>query len=949
MSQTQWKKFPFFESAVIVGDSQGPKRGALSASPRAQPSDEISPEDIHTLSDIPKIAFVVLLKGFFYVSDPAGRVFVCSNNDVVRFFEAHSAGLSFLQKSSSQEFLVSVGLDMEDQVKRGYIKLWNVDESEGAERGSTYYAQLPEMVSSKMSAFAMTDDTSRVAIGLSTGSIYYILKDSKANTKKTLTPGERRDPITNLYFLPKEKALYLFFTTDTSVGVFELTEKREGVNILEEEDGSVANCADLDIIHGRLVVGMTALNAVTLFHTDFKGATWMLEDQKMMLRCFRSHILTVSLNKAQKTHQLVIYDVDNKLISYVSNHTSVEHILCEADAIYVFAYNQRRELTLQKLTEKDSAEKMAVLFKKNMFEIAYSMARLEGYDEGFIAEISRMQGDHYYEKEDFDNAINCYKQTVGYVEPSYIIIQFLDASKIEYLTSYLETLHSKHQANTEHTALLLNCYVHLKATTQLNNFLAQSDKDYGLFDAETAINVCVEAKCYDKALSLADKHAMFSLYVKILVEEMHEYDAALRYIREKMSLSGKARVLKEYRQHFMRHSPEVTRVTIFEIARGLTLNIDISLQLPEEPGKEEKRRINSEDTDLSLPNKEESVTLTLKQVLESLISVLSENLVVLEEFLGLLISRYQGISDFIYHKLFEVYLQQRKQTQLGTTGIGKTVAPPRSARDLDVYGSKIKQLLDDARNRYDKSKVLMLLQVYEYSEGIVYLCQLMDNKQELMFYFMKQSDYENIINLCKSHGREDSDLWVQALTYFANKQDEDGKNIKRISQILEELDKMDFLSPLVVLEILSKNSKITFGVLQDFLKRQFRKNLESMAQDKSEYERTMTRVKTLRKEMLELKTQARRFQSTKCSGCDQKLTLPSVHFMCLHSYHQHCLTDSVRHCMLCVNESKVAFDRKRELEEQRLDHQLFFSELEGAQDRFKTIAKYFSRGLFGAA
>ena len=274
---------------------------------------------------------------------------------------------------------------------------------------------------------------------------------------------------------------------------------------------------------------------------------------------------------------------------------------------------------------------------------------------------------------------------------------------------------------------------------------------------------------------------------------------------------------------------------------------------------------------------------------------------------------------------------------------------PRSARDLDLYGSKIKQLLDDARNRYDKSRVLMLLQVYEYSEGIVYLCQLMDNKQELMFYFMKQSDYENIINLCKSHGREDSDLWVQALTYFANKQDEDGKSIRRISEILEELDKMDFLSPLVVLEILSKNSKITFGVLQDFLKRQFRKNQQAMEQDKTEYERTMTRVKTLRKEMLELKTQARRFQSTKCAGCEQKLTLPSVHFMCLHSYHQHCLTDSVRHCQLCVNESKVAFDRKRELEEQRLDHQLFFSELEGAQDRFKTIAKYFSRGLFGAS
>ena len=42
-------------------------------------------------------------------------------------------------------------------------------------------------------------------------------------------------------------------------------------------------------------------------------------------------------------------------------------------------------------------------------------------DDTLLAEISRLHGDHYYEKGDFLNAIENYTKTISFIEPSYII------------------------------------------------------------------------------------------------------------------------------------------------------------------------------------------------------------------------------------------------------------------------------------------------------------------------------------------------------------------------------------------------------------------------------------------------------------------------------------------------------------------------------------------------
>lgn len=63
----------------------------------------------------------------------------------------------------------------------------------------------------------------------------------------------------------------------------------------------------------------------------------------------------------------------------------------------------------------------------------------------------------------------------------------------------------------------------------------QQTKDEKIdFDVDVAIKVCRQSSP-ENALALAEKHCRHSLYIKILLEDRHEYTAALEYI-EKLSI-----------------------------------------------------------------------------------------------------------------------------------------------------------------------------------------------------------------------------------------------------------------------------------------------------------------------------------------------------------------------------------------------------------------------------
>lgn len=88
------------------------------------------------------------------------------------------------------------------------------------------------------------------------------------------------------------------------------------------------------------------------------------------------------------------------------------------------------------------------------------------------------------------------------------------------------------------------------------------------------------------------------------------------------------------------------------------------------------------------------------------------------------------------------------------------------------------------------------------------------------------------------------------------------------------------------------------------------------------------------------------FQVTQCAACNGQLTLPAVHFMCKHSYHQRCLSDSDPECILCSQQHATVREIRRNQTRLADRHDLFVSEVRDSDDGFGVVAGAFGRGLF---
>ncbi|KAK4049678.1 Vacuolar protein sorting-associated protein 11 [Microbotryomycetes sp. JL201] len=248
---------------------------------------------------------------------------------------------------------------------------------------------------------------------------------------------------------------------------------------------------------------------------------------------------------ASDVAKLTIFDPVNKFVAFSSTFEEGIKDLWEAwGAVWVLTDAGQ----LYRLAEQPLQSSLSELFSRNLYTLAVSLAQSRDMFPSEIAEIQRRYGDFLYGKGDFEGAIGCYIKTVGTVQPSYVIRKFLHAQRLSHLTSYLQELHSHGLANSDHTTLLLNCYTKLADDKALSDFLhtsaACSDgkamnapvsdtpvTEEPPFDLETAIRVCRQAGYFDHAVWLAERYKEHSEYLRIQVEDRHDYQQALAYLR----------------------------------------------------------------------------------------------------------------------------------------------------------------------------------------------------------------------------------------------------------------------------------------------------------------------------------------------------------------------------------------------------------------------------------
>jgi hypothetical protein len=137
---------------------------------------------------------------------------------------------------------------------------------------------------------------------------------------------------------------------------------------------------------------------------------------------------------------------------------------------------------------------------------------------------------------DYDEAMFQYIHTIGHLEPSYYVIQkFLDALRIY-----------------NHMALRLNCHTKLKDVEKLNIFIKSEEGIKEISLASKLQRVCHAANYHEHAVYVAKKAATDELYLKILLEDLGQYDEVLQYISSlKPSQAGVT--VKEYGKILIEH------------------------------------------------------------------------------------------------------------------------------------------------------------------------------------------------------------------------------------------------------------------------------------------------------------------------------------------------------------------------------------------------------------
>ncbi|XP_036279042.1 vacuolar protein sorting-associated protein 11 homolog isoform X2 [Pipistrellus kuhlii] len=551
-----------------------------------------------------------------------------------------------------------------------------------------------------------------------------------------------------------------------------------------------------------------------------------------------------------------------------------------------------------------TTENVQMLFKKNLFEMAINLAKSQHLDSDGLAQIFMQYGDHLYSKGNHDGAVQQYIRTIGKLEPSYVIRKFLDAQRIHNLTAYLQTLHRQSLANADHTTLLLNCYTKLKDSLRLEEFIKTKSESEVHFDVETAIRVLRQAGYYSHALYLAENHAHHEWYLKIQLEDIKNYQEALRYIG-KLPFEQAESNMKRYGKILMHHIPEQTT----QLLKGLCTNYRPSLEGQgdrESPGC----RANSEE----------------------FIPIFANNPRELKAFLEHMSAVQPDSPQGIYDTLLELRLQNwahEKDPQAKEKLHAEAISLLKSGRFCDVF-----------------DKALVLCQMHDFQDGVLHLYEQGKLYQQMMHYYMQHEQYQQVIAVCERHGEQEPSLWEQALSYFARKE-EDCKEY--VAAVLKHIESKNLMPPLLVVQTLAHNSTATLSVIRDYLVQKLQKQSQQIAQDELRVRRYREETTRIRQEIQELKASPKIFQKTKCSICNSALELPSVHFLCGHSFHQHCFesySESDADCPTCLPENRKVMDMIRAQEQRRDLHDQFQHQLKCSNDSFSVIADYFGRGVF---
>lgn len=338
----------------------------------------------------------------------------------------------------------------------------------------------------------------------------------------------------------------------------------------------------------------------------------------------------------------------------------------------------------------------------------------------------------------------------------------------------------------------------------------------------------------------------------------------------------------------------------------------------------------------SYPTPEDPVRADPEEFEYLLVGHSEQAITFLERLADPLTAGRQLLSPRLYTTLLAEYLHQY------------SLAP--EGQDQVALGEKVLALLRNPDTKVCRDQALLLCDKHKFHDGKLLLWEQAGMFEEMLAWHGERGEMEAALGVCSRKAQQQPSLWCSLLRLLASPFSPSPPNPSHLTTCLNNIEEKGLMPALEVLEVLASSPHITLGQVRDYLLGVVASHSATLASEASRSQQYAQETGKMRDTIRDLRTGATQFTATKCNICNSELELPSVHFLCRHSFHQHCFesySESDADCPVCLPENKKMLDIIKAQETHRSQHDHFHEQLErSSADAFTVVADYLGRGVF---
>ncbi len=539
----------------------------------------------------------------------------------------------------------------------------------------------------------------------------------------------------------------------------------------------------------------------------------------------------------------------------------------------------------------------------------------------------------------------------------------------------------------EHTALLLSCYAKLRAADKLDAFAARAAAAAAAgapaaFDAAAAAAALRAAGYPEHALAVARAAGDADAALGALLEDLGRGGEALALARA-LGRRGAAAALRRRGRALLVAAPEATTALLMELC------------LPAQPdsagtaGNAGAGALNAATPSASAAAAEEerrdaAFVADLADFAHLYADRPAELRYACEAILGLGPPAGLPSRRALHHALLDIYLGGTSGGGSGDgTGSGPTsttsangagAAPAETGRAgrADALELLRRGWVAGAEPAFDPARALAVCRFHGFAAGLAFLYSRLGRDREAGAALAGAAAWPALLELCAARGAAEPALWrdaLEALAGAAGAEDAGSEGARAAAEaalraLLDAVDAAGALPPLAVLPALAARPRLRLELVRGYVGRALAAEAAAAGEARAEAGRLAGEAAAAAAAARRLADEPFVVQAARDAATGAPLELPSVHFLCGHSFN---LRDaagagaggsgggdggggglgggSLEECPLCA----PAHARARELAASgarvAADADGFFKALRASGDGFATVAEYLGRGL----